>query len=218
MIQMVAAHLSNSLHLIPIVLLGAFAVLIMLERFLSLYLSLPLPNAKSFFNRVRELVSKDQTGEAIAMCEKNKRRPAANIMREGLLRAHQGEASVRNGIELALTDASQKISARTHFLATLANVATLLGLCGTVWGLIKSFSSVGELSAQQRAAAMASGISTAMNSTLLGLGVAIICMVGYSLLTNRANKLNSEIERAAISTMDAVTERYLASDSEVLSA
>lgn len=200
---------SHNLHLAPVFVLGALALFIILDRFLALFLVTSLSKAKNLIRDVRGLVAEDRVEEAIALCERSKRNLTASVIREGLARAHQGESAVRNGIELALAEASQTLSVRTPFLATLANVSTLLGLCGTVWGLIQSFSSVGQLSAQQRTAAMATGISTAMNSTMLGLSVAIVCMVAYSLLMNRIAKINAEMEKAAIHTLDVVTERYL---------
>ena len=209
MFSLLLSRFSHAGHLIPLFALGAFGIVLLMDRFLALFLVLPLPQSKKFFSRIRDLVAETRTADAIAICEKNRRRPAANIVREGLLRAAQGESAVKNGLELALSDANQKLSSRTPMLATLANVSTLLGLCGTVLGLIQSFSSVGEVSAQQRAAAMAVGISTAMNATLLGLSIAICCMIGYSILMSRVNKLHAEMEKAALHTLDAITEQYL---------
>lgn len=94
----------------------------------------------------------------------------------------------------------------------IANVATLLGLLGTILGLIQSFEAVGNASAQQRSALLAAGISTAMNATMLGLAVAIPCMVAFSLLVNKSNKLNAEVERAAVRVMEMIKQRYFAGE------
>lgn len=199
----------TEIHLLPVFVVAAIATAIVWERVFALYLTLPLPMSKKFMNRVRELVSQGRIEDAVALCEKNSAKPAAAVIAVGLRRAHQGEAAVRNGIELVIADNSSRIYARTPFLGTLANVSTLLGLCGTVLGLIQSFSSVEQLSVQQRTAAMASGISTAMNSTLLGLAVAILCMVAYSILMTKVSKISGEVERAALTTVDIITEQYL---------
>jgi biopolymer transport protein ExbB/TolQ len=74
--------------------------------------------------------------------------------------------------------------------------------------LVQSFEAVGNANAQARSALLAAGISTAMNATMLGLGVAIPCMIAYSFLMNRTNKLNSELNRSAIRFLDILKQRY----------
>ncbi len=205
-------NLSHSFHLYPVLALGALAIALAVERFVSLFFILPVSDSKNFMNKMRTLVRSNQIEEAIALCDRNRKHPLAAVVGAGLSRIAQGESSVRHAIELSLSEGYQRISARTPYLGTMANVSTLLGLCGTVVGLIQSFASVGELSAQQRGAAMATGISTAMNSTLCGLGIAIGCMIAYSLLMNRVSKLNGELERSALVTLDLVVESYLSED------
>jgi biopolymer transport protein ExbB len=94
------------------------------------------------------------------------------------------------------------VQKRTVFLATIANVATLLGLFGTIAGLIQAFEAVGAADAQQKSALLAQGISTAMNATMLGLAVAIPCMIAFSFLMNRTNQLTGDIEQSAIRALD----------------
>ena len=97
-------------------------------------------------------------------------------------------------------------SARDH-LSMLANVATLLGLIGTILGLIQSFEAVGSADAQQRSALLAQGISVAMNHTLWGLSIAVPCMVFFSFLMNRTNRLKAELDRAVVRTLDILKQR-----------
>jgi biopolymer transport protein ExbB/TolQ len=75
-------------------------------------------------------------------------------------------------------------------------------------GLIRSFDAIGSASAQQRSALLAAGISTAMNATMMGLGVAIPCMIAFSVLINRTNHLNTAIEQSAVRMMDILKQRY----------
>ena len=150
--------------------------------------------------------------EAIAFCERYRSKLIAQVVREGLLRAHQPESLIEHGLEIAIGEASEKVQARTGFLATIANVATLMGLFGTIIGLIASFEAVGAASAQQRSALLAQGISTAMNATMMGLGVAIPCMLAYAFLMNKANRLNAELDQSAVRTLDLLKQRYFASD------
>ena len=205
MVKFCIEHLS---HVAPILLCGAFGIVIIVERSVALYFSYPIDNFEGFFERMRLLIMKDQINEAIALCERYRSKPAARIMREGLMRAHQPEALIESGIEIVVGDANEKIQNRTSFLATIANVATLFGLLGTIIGLVQSFEAVGSANAQERSSLLAAGISTAMNATMLGLGVAIPCMICYSLLMARQNKLMAEIEQSAVRTHDLLRQRY----------
>jgi biopolymer transport protein ExbB len=199
-------------HAAPILAAGGIALLIILERMQSIVFGYKLHNVDGFFDKVRNLVMTDRISDAIALCERYRAKPVAKVVKEGLVRAHQPETLIEHGLQVAVGEMSDKISARTGFLSTIANVATLLGLFGTILGLIQSFEAVGNANAQQRSALLAQGISTAMNATMLGLAVAIPCMVFYSFLMNRSNRLNSEVERSAVKTLDLLKQRYYSAD------
>jgi biopolymer transport protein ExbB len=202
----------NWTHVMPIIIAGFVAIAIVVERVRALFWSYPLTGKKRFFDRVRELVMSDRMGEAVALCDLYPGKPEAVIAKEGLVRAHQPEPMIEDGLHLAVSEGGQRITKRTGFLAMIANVATLLGLFGTIAGLIQSFEAVGHADAQQKSAILAAGIATAMNATMLGLAVAIPCMVAFSFLMNRANRLNSELEQAAIRTLDIIRQRYYSAD------
>jgi biopolymer transport protein ExbB len=206
---------ANLIHVAPILIAGAIGAVITFERTVAVFWTYPLLRPRSFFEKVRSFVLNDRIGEAIAFCESYRGKPVAQVVREGLLRAHQPESIIIHGLEIAVGEAQEHIQARTSFLAMIANVATLLGLLGTILGLIQSFEAVGSANAQQRSALLAGGISTAMNATMLGLAVAIPCMIAFSFLTNRANRLSAEVERSAVRTMDMIKQRYFSSEAVV---
>jgi biopolymer transport protein ExbB/TolQ len=122
---------------------------------------------------------------------------------------------IENGLDLVVNETTQQISARTGYLSTIANVATLMGLFGTIIGLIHSFEAIGNANAQQKAALLAAGISTAMNATMMGLGVAIPCMIFFSFLMSKTNRLIAEIEQAAIRASDFIHQRYFDTESNL---
>ncbi len=200
-------------HVAPILIAGAFAGAIIAERAKALFKTYPIQDMDGFFEKVRDLVLKGKVGEAVSLCERYPGKPVAQIVKQGLLRAHQPEALIEHGLEIATNDATQAIQRRTGFLATIANVATLLGLFGTIAGLIHSFEAVGHADPQQKSAMLAAGISQAMNATMLGLGVAIPCMVAFSFLMNRTNRLISEIDNSAVKSIDILKQRYYAAES-----
>jgi biopolymer transport protein ExbB/TolQ len=201
-------------HVAPILLAATIAVAIIIERTRALFLVYPLRDKQAFFDKIRDLVLAGKTVEAVSVCDRLQAKPAAQIVKQALLRAHQAETLVEHGLQIAVSDATQVVAKRTSFLATIANVATLLGLFGTIAGLISSFEAVGHADPQQKATLLAQGISQAMNATMLGLAVAIPCMVAFSFLMNRTNRLVAELESSAIRSLDILKQRYYASESE----
>lgn len=205
---------NNFVDVAPILALCIIAVAIVLERFSAVVMTYPLPNVDGFFERVRDLIMADRLAEAIALCDKYPEKPVAQVARTALLRAHQPETLIMDGLEIAVGKATQQIQKRTGFLSAIANVSTLLGLLGTILGLINAFQAVGNATAQERSALLAQGISVAMNATMLGLVVAIPSMIAYSFLMNRSNRLVSETETAAVQILDLIKQRYYSAEIE----
>ena len=197
------------LHAAPILVAGLLAATIILDRARLLYITYPLKDLTGFFDRLAELYFAGKTDEAIALCDRFHEKPAARVVKQALVRASQPEELIRNRVEIEVNESVQTLQKRTSFLAMLANVATLLGLFGTIAGLIASFEAVGHADPQQKSALLAAGISAAMNATMLGLGVAIPSMVAFSFLANRQNHLISEVDQAAIRAMDLLKTREL---------
>jgi len=100
---------------------------------------------------------------------------------------------VQGAFELAAMKEIPKLERRTHYLSMIANVATLLGLLGTIIGLIQSFQSITNVDSSQKAELLSAGISVAMNTTAFGLIVAIPCMVFHSYIQSKTNNLIDEI-------------------------
>jgi biopolymer transport protein ExbB/TolQ len=203
---------NHTLHVAPLLVIGGFAFVIAIERWKALYVVFPMRNTNDFFHAIREHVMTERVAEAIALCERFREKPVANVVQAALLRANQPEELIEDGLVIAVGEGLERIQKRTVFLSTIANVATLLGLFGTVVGLVHSFEAIGSASAQSRSALLANGISTSMNATMLGLAVAIPCMLAFGFLMNRTNRLNSEVEQAAARIMDVLKQRFYSSD------
>ncbi|MBC7384594.1 MAG: MotA/TolQ/ExbB proton channel family protein [Cryobacterium sp.] len=207
---------TNFLHVAPILVAGAIAIAIGVERCIALFKRYPIANLDAFFARINDLVMADKISEAIAVCDQMPEKPSAQVVKLALLRAHQPEELIENGLGISVNKAAQTIQKRTQFLATIANVATLLGLLGTIAGLIASFQAVGTADASQKSALLANGISTAMNATMLGLAVAIPCMVLFSFLMNRTNRLVAEVDQSAMQAMDILKQKFYAAQEVTL--
>lgn len=195
---------NNFFHVAPILIAGGIAIAIMLERFQTLFRVYTIENTEGFLSQIQSLVNLGKTNEALALCMKYSGKPTAEVIKTALERAHQPEELVINSIEIKRNQLAEKIQKRTNYLATIANVATLLGLLGTIAGLIESFGAVGHADPQQKAALLANGVSAAMNATLLGLGVAVPCMVVFSFLVNKSNQLLSEVEAGGMTVRDSL--------------
>jgi biopolymer transport protein ExbB len=199
---------NNLIHVLPILLIGAFGVAIIAERVAALYRYYPIQDLEEFFKRISTLVTSGKIGDAIQYCDQFSKKPLANVVRTALSRCNLPESVIEDGLHMAVSNATQTIQKRTSFLAMIANVATLLGLLGTILGLIHSFEAVGHADAQQKSALLSAGIATAMNATMLGLGVAIPCMIAFSLLVNRSNFLIAQVENASVQTLDILKQRF----------
>lgn len=199
-------------HAFPILLAGALAMAITIERIWSLFIDASMRDPEGFFQKISAFIAKAQFAEAVKLCESHARKPVAKVMHAALSRAHLPESVIHDGIQISLQTNSGMLQKRTAYLATVANVATLLGLFGTIAGLIQSFEAVAHADAQQKSALLAAGISTAMNATMLGLGVAIPCMVLYSLLMNRTNILIQQLDLTAVRSLDILKQRFYSSE------
>ncbi len=206
------------MHVAPILLAAAFAVAIVIERFQTLYRSYPMKDTHGFFDQIGRHVIDGNVQGALSHCEQQGQKPVAVVVKQALLRAQQPEALIESALEISIHEAQQSIQRRTAFLSTIANVATLLGLFGTIAGLISSFEAVGAADPQQKSALLAAGISTAMNATMMGLAVAIPCMVAFSFLMSQSNRVMAEVEQGAVRILDLLKQRYYRVQSEVREA
>lgn len=151
-------------------------------------------NAAGLMNRVQRFILDNNMEEAVKLCNSNKHSAVYQIFRAALIHADRPFDQIQNHVEVTTLGVVPKLQARLSYLFTIANVATLLGLLGTIFGLTHTFSAVGMLEGSQKQAALSAGISTAMNTTAFGLIVAIPCMLAYGFLYNKINQIIDEIE------------------------
>jgi biopolymer transport protein ExbB len=205
-------------HVAPLLSTGVIGVAIIWERFQALFVKYPIQNQEGFFDQIQNLVLSGKTADAVALCDRYPGKPVARVVKGALLRAHLPESMIEQGLQYEVGEATQAITKRTSFLATIANVATLLGLFGTIAGLIQSFEAVGKASPQLKSTILSNGISVAMNATMLGLAVAIPCMIAYSVLMNRSNRMTAGLEHAALKTLEILKQRYYSIETQEVQA
>lgn len=168
----------------------------------------------SLMNTIRKFVVGNELPSAIQVCTESPSMLAL-VMKNGLKRANQSKDQVQDAIEATILEVVPKIEKRLATVALMANVSTLFGLLGTIQGLIQSFQAVAGAEASQKAQLLAMGISTAMNTTALGLLSAISLMMIHAWLAGRGEKMIKEIEENSVKLVDLLgTKKAYKHDSE----
>lgn len=130
--------------------------------------------------------------------------PLAKIIAAGLARMQSSRR--REDVELAMEEGILEtvplLEKRTNYLATLANVATLLGLLGTIMGLIAAFTAVAEANPADKATLLSQSISVAMNTTAFGLISAIPLLLFHAMLVNMTNEIVDSLEMSGVKVMN----------------
>lgn len=126
--------------------------------------------------------------------------PSAILIRTALERFNSGMSmdEIREGVEEIAIKQIPRYTRRLNYLSLFANVATLLGLLGTISGLMLSFSSLAAADSSQKASMLADGISQAMITTAFGLIVAVPCMIFYTFLFNKQNMLIKDLDESIV--------------------
>lgn len=133
--------------------------------------------------------------------------PLARVLQYGLAKtqANGQREAVESAMEEGIMEVMPELEQRTHYLATLANIATLLGLLGTIIGLIQAFTAVAEADPAEKANLLSASISVAMNTTAFGLSVAIPMILIHSFLATKTTKLVDNIEMATVKCLNLIT-------------
>lgn len=150
-------------------------------------------NAKAFLEQLRKLLSANNVDRAKKLCDATTA-PVARVAKAGLNRLHRGEAAVAQAMEETMTDTLPEVKTRIGALWSLANITTLVGLLGTITGLIRTFGAIGDANPADRQKKLSDGISEAMYNTAFGLSIALICMIGHLLLSAAMKKVISDLE------------------------
>ena len=150
-------------------------------------------NAKAFLEQLRKLLSANNVDRAKKLCDATTA-PVARVAKAGLNRLHRGEAAVAQAMEETMTDTIPEVKTRVGALWSLANIVTLVGLLGTITGLIATFEAVAFAAPAERQSKLSAGISTAMYHTAIGLFIAVTCMIAHLILSAAAQKVVSDLE------------------------
>jgi biopolymer transport protein ExbB/TolQ len=180
-----------------ILLVSVYTFTLIVERAYALWFRFKI-DASQILSRILSFVDSNNYSRAIEVCNTRQNHPMCVVLKSGLLKANRSDIEIRRALEQTTMKVGPQIQKRTPYLATLANVATLLGLLGTIFGLIMAFEGVEMASAAKKQEVLARGISLAMSTTAFGLIVAIPTTIAHAVLSARQNVLLDTIEDSAM--------------------
>jgi biopolymer transport protein ExbB len=201
--------IKGGVFMLPILLVGAVATAIAVERYITLT-RLVVGN-RNAWNKVEPALNNGDFDGARGAIEKSDT-AIARLLGAGLARlgAVRRVDDIEKAMRGSMMEVIPHLEKRTHYLATFANLATLLGLLGTVSGLIHAFTAVATANPAEKANLLAASISEAMNCTAFGLMVAVPILFIHANLQAKIGELVTSLETAAVKFLTAVADRQSA--------
>lgn len=206
------AFTEGGIFMYVILLVSVAGVAVIIERFIFLFFRYNI-NASAFMAQITKLVMANNIDRAIKLCNAAPTAALPKVIKAGLTRANKGEVEIANAIEEASLEVVPLVQKRTPTLLAIANVATLLGLLGTIIGMIQAFGALGGASPEERAVLLSKGIAVAMNTTAFGLIVAVPCMIAHIFLSNITTKIINEIDEYSVKLENLLSARVRAGGS-----
>jgi biopolymer transport protein ExbB/TolQ len=176
---------------------------VLVDRIRVLYFAANI-DKDAFLRGLKKHIYSGDLDKAISFTASQKKTPLTSVIKAGLINVPKGEQDVQAAMDEATLRESPRIEMRTGYLAMLGNVATLLGLFGTIVGLIHAFAAVANANPADKATILAASISEAMNCTAFGLAVAIPALVAYSVLQGRTQHMVDEINETSVAVLNLI--------------
>ena len=190
---------------------SAVAVVVFIERYLHCHRA--QINSVEFLNGVRTVLKRENVVEALSICDATPG-PVARLVKTAILNREHGRERVREALEEAGLAEVPRLEEKLNLLATIAQLAPLLGLLGTVLGFIQTFMRMQDDGLYANVGQLASGVWQALICAAAGLAVAIPAHAGYNYLVSRVNSIVLDMERAATEIVNIVSEAEEATDSK----
>lgn len=179
-------------------------IAISIERFYTLYFRYRLKIAP-FKKALEQALTEMDLNKALRIASLNEHHPVCRAVRAGLLKANAGDRDLVRAMESTALESMPRIQGLTAYLAMLGNVGTLLGLIGTVMGMIEAFEGLGVSDSGAKQEILARGIAIAMQSTALGLIVAIPATFLATVFQSRQERVLDQVEEVALSVSSHIS-------------
>jgi biopolymer transport protein ExbB len=186
-----------------ILIAAAIAIAVFIER--ALHCHRAQINSVEFLNGVRNVLKRDNVVEAISICDATPG-PVARLVKTAILNRDKGRERVREAVEESGLTEVPLLEEKLNLLATIAQIAPLLGLLGTIVGLMEIFNQMQEAGLYAHIGQLSHGIWRALICAAAGIAVAIFAHAGYNYLVSRVNKIVLDMERASGEIVNIVTE------------
>ena len=190
----------------PIMVVMAMGVAIAIERYI--YLSLSRVSNRHMISKVLPQLQRGDFQQAFSTTTKSNL-AISRMLSQGL--ARYKSAHNRDEIEMAMEESMleviPRLEKRTHYIATFANLATLLGLLGTIIGLISAFTAIAQVDPSRKAEILSTSISVAMNTTAFGLIVAIPLLFMHAVLQSKTTEIVDSLEMATVKFVNLIMQR-----------
>lgn len=187
----------------PILAMLLVSWAIAFERMFALYIAVR-ENKHALLSGIQKHILKGDIQGAVRFVGNQRQGPIARIIKAGLLKVNKTDKEVQAALDEASLREVPYIEKRTGHLAVLANAATLVGLLGTIIGMIDCFAGVADADPATKAVVLSRGISEAMNCTAFGLITAIPSLLLYAALQARTQHVVDSINEAVVSTLNLV--------------
>ena len=195
---------SGGVFMYPILLVFAFGVAIAVERYITL--AMVTNKNRVVWEQVQPLLNEGDFDEARRMTNDDES-TISHVLNMGL--SLQGTVRRREDIEIAMEESMMelvpRLEKRTPYVALASSIATLLGLLGTIMGLISAFTAVANANPAEKADLLSASISVAMNTTAFGLMVAIPLLVTSSILTAKTGQIIDSLEMASVKALNSIS-------------
>ncbi|QIL90919.1 MotA/TolQ/ExbB proton channel family protein [Microbulbifer sp. SH-1] len=188
----------------PIALVLVIGLALVVERWV--FLSRAKMANRRAYGQILPMMQQRNFAAALKFAQ-NEKAPMGQLVAAGIATAQHArkDENIAMAIEESILEAVPRLEKRTNYLATLANISTLLGLLGTIIGLIAAFTAVANAEPSEKASMLSSSISVAMNTTAFGLIAAIPLLLAYSMLQNKTNEIIDSLEMAGVKFLNLIT-------------
>ena len=194
----------GGVFMLPIMMVSIGALALIIERVYTLWLRYRL-DEEGFVKGLMHALDEQDFAGALEECARAENNPLSRVLRAGLLKVHRSDKEIERAMEEEMLRTAPTLRKRIGYLATLGNVATLLGLLGTIFGLIQAFEGVSMADPATKQEILARGISIAMLTTAFGLIVAIPCLLSHAFLQNKSIQMIEGLEEKAFTLFNKIS-------------